>query len=58
MSTIAMVIILTVGILMALIRLAIMPVLFVICGIIIVIGRIAYTVKKHQQKRIKEIERE
>lgn len=35
-----------------LIGLAVMAVLLVICGIIIVIDRIAYAVKKRQQKRI------
>ena len=35
-----------------LIGLAIMAVLLVICGIILVIDRIAYAVKKRQQKRI------
>ena len=35
-----------------LIGLAIMAALFVICGIILAIDRIAYAVKKHQQKRI------
>ena len=35
-----------------LIGLAIMAVLIVICGIIFVIDRIAYAVKKRQQKRI------
>jgi hypothetical protein len=35
-----------------LIGLAIMAVLFVICGILVVIDRIAYVLKKHQQKRI------
>ena len=39
---------------MHLIGLAIMAVLLVICGIIIVIDRIAYTVKKRQQKRIND----
>lgn len=37
---------------MDLIGLAIMVVLLVICGIILVIDRIAYFVKKRQQKRI------
>jgi len=37
---------------MDLIGLAIMAVLLVICGIILFIGRIAYAVKKRQQKRI------
>lgn len=35
-----------------LIGLAVMLVLLVICGIILVIDRIAYAVKKRQQKRI------
>ena len=43
-----------------LIGLAIMAVLLVVCGIILVIDRIAYAVKKRQQKRIdnafKEVE--
>ncbi len=39
---------------MDLIGLAIMAVLLVICGIILVIDRIAYAVKKRQQKRIDE----
>jgi len=37
-----------------LIGLAIMAALLVICGIILVIDRIAYAVKKRQQKRIDE----
>lgn len=37
-----------------LIGLAVMLVLFVVCGIILVIDRIAYAVKKRQQKRIDE----
>ena len=37
-----------------LIGLAIMAVLLVICGIILVIDRIAYAVKKRQQKRIND----
>lgn len=37
-----------------LIGLAVMVVLLVICGIILVIDRIAYAVKKRQQKRIDE----
>lgn len=37
-----------------LIVLAVMAVLLVICGIILVIDRIIYAVKKHQQKRIDE----
>lgn len=37
-----------------LIGLAVMLVLLVICGIILVIDRIAYAVKKRQQKRIDE----
>lgn len=39
---------------MHLIGLAIMAVLLVICGIILVIDRIAYAVKKRQQKRIND----
>ena len=39
---------------MDLIGLAIMAALLVICGIILVIDRIAYAVKKRQQKRIDE----
>ena len=39
---------------MDLILLAILAVLLVICGIILVIDRIAYAVKKRQQKRIDE----
>ena len=39
---------------MDLIGLSIMAVLLVICGIILVIDRIAYAVKKHQQKRIND----
>lgn len=39
---------------MDLIWLAIMAILFIICGIIIVIDRIACAVKKHQQKHIDE----
>ena len=39
---------------MDLIGLAIMAVLLVICGIILVIDRIACAVKKRQQKRIDE----
>jgi hypothetical protein len=39
---------------MDLIGLAVMLALLVICGIILVIDRIAYTVKKRQQKRIDE----
>ena len=39
---------------MHLIGLAIMAVLFVICGIILVIDRIAYALKKRQQKRIND----
>lgn len=39
---------------MDLIALAIMAVLLVICGIILVIDRIAYVVKKRQQKRIND----
>ena len=35
-----------------LIGLAVMVVLFIICGIILVVDRIAYAVKKYQQKRI------
>ena len=35
-----------------LIGLVVMAVLLVICGIVIVIDRIAYAVKKHQQKHI------
>ena len=35
-----------------LIGLAVMVVLLVICGIILIIDRIAYAVKKRQQKRI------
>lgn len=35
-----------------LIGLAVMLVLLIICGIILVIDRIAYAVKKRQQKRI------
>ena len=37
---------------MDLIGLAIMVVLLVICGFVLVIDRIAYAVKKRQQKRI------
>ena len=37
-----------------LIGLAIMAVLLFICGIILVVDRIAYAVKKRQQKRIDE----
>ena len=37
-----------------LIGLAVMLALLVICGIILVIDRIAYAVKKRQQKRIDE----
>lgn len=37
-----------------LIGLAVMAVLLVICGIILAIDRIAYAVKKRQQKRIDE----
>lgn len=37
-----------------LIGLAIMAVALVICGIVLVIDRIAYAVKKRQQKRIDE----
>jgi len=37
-----------------LIGLAIMAVLLVICGIILVIDRIAYAVKKRQQKQIND----
>lgn len=37
-----------------LIGLAVMAVLLVICGIIIVVDRIAYAVKKRQQKHIDE----
>jgi len=37
-----------------LIGLAVMAVALVICGIILVIDRIAYAVKKRQQKRIDE----
>lgn len=37
-----------------LIGLAVMAVLLVICGIILAIDRIAYVVKKRQQKRIDE----
>ena len=39
---------------MHLIGLAILAVLLVICGIILVIDRIAYAVKKRQQKRIND----
>ena len=39
---------------MHLIGLAIMVVLLVICGIILAIDRIAYAVKKRQQKRIND----
>lgn len=39
---------------MHLIGLAIMAVLLVICGIILVIDRIAYAMKKRQQKRIND----
>lgn len=39
---------------MDLIWLAIMALPFLICGIIHVINRIEYAVKKHQQKRIDE----
>ena len=39
---------------MDLIGLAIMAVLLVICGIILMIDRIAYAMKKRQQKRIDE----
>ena len=39
---------------MELIGLALCVVLLVICGIILVIDRIAYAVKKRQQKRIDE----
>ena len=39
---------------MDLIGLAIMAVILVICGIILVIDRIAYAVKKRQQKRIND----
>jgi hypothetical protein len=39
---------------MDLIGLAIMTALLVICGIIFVIDRIAYAVKKRQQKRIND----
>lgn len=39
---------------MDLIALAIFTVLFVICGIALVVDRIAYAVKKRQQKRIDE----
>lgn len=39
---------------MHLIGLAIMAVLLVICGIILVIDRIAYALKKRQQKRIND----
>lgn len=41
-----------------LIGLAIMAVLLVICGIIIVIDRIACALKKHQQKRIDDVFKE
>ena len=37
-----------------LIGLAVIAVLLVICGIILVIDRIAYAVKKRQQKRIND----
>lgn len=37
-----------------LIGLAVMAVLLVICGILLVIDRIAYAVKKRQQKRIND----
>ena len=39
---------------MDLIGLAIMAVLLVICGVILVIDRIVYAMKKRQQKRIDE----
>ena len=39
---------------LTLVGLAIMTVLLVICGIILVIDRIAYAVKKRQQKRIND----
>jgi len=39
---------------MHLIGLAIMVALLVVCGIILVIDRIAYAVKKRQQKRIND----
>ena len=39
---------------MDLIGLAIMAVLLVICGVILVVDRIAYAVKKRQQKRIND----
>ena len=39
---------------MDLMGLAVMAALLVICGIILVIDRIAYAVKKRQQKRIDE----
>jgi cell division protein FtsW (lipid II flippase) len=39
---------------MDLIWLAIMAVLLVICGIILIIERIAYAMKKRQQKRIND----
>ena len=37
-----------------LIGLAVMGALLIICGIVLVIDRIAYSVKKRQQKRIDE----
>lgn len=37
---------------LTLVGLAIMAVLLVICGVILVVDRIAYAVKKRQQKRI------
>lgn len=38
-----------------LISLAVMVVLLVICGVILVIERIAYNIKKRQQRRIDEV---
>ena len=43
---------------MDLIGLAVMAALLAICGIILVIDRIAYAVKKRQQKRIDEAHKE
>lgn len=43
---------------MDLIGLAVMAALLVICGIIFVIDRIAYVVKKRQQKRIDDAYKE
>ena len=43
---------------MDLIGLAVMAVLLVSCGVILVIDRVAYVVKKRQQKRIDEAYKE